>query len=158
MSLDSSSTARVQKALSEIGIQTRIVEFPQGTRTAQDAANAIGCTVAQIVKSIVLRTKHSQQGVLVLTSGANRVNEKRIAELVGEPIEKADADFVRTKTGYVIGGVAPVGSVEPLITFADEDLWQYDEIWAAAGTPSTVFCLRPSDLDKIDHCKKINVK
>jgi len=149
---------RVQEALSALNIATRVVEFPQGTRTAADAAQAIGCTVAQIAKSIIFKGATSGQGVLVITSGANRVNEKTIAQHIGEGIGKADADFVRAKTGFVIGGVPPLAHAEPLITLLDEDLWQFDEIWAAAGTPSAVFRLTPDDLLRMGNGRKVNVK
>lgn len=149
---------RVQAALVALDISTRVVEFPQGTRTAADAAQAIGCTVAQIAKSIIFRGAASGKGILVITSGANRVNEKRIAQHVGEALGKADADFVRAKTGFVIGGVPPLAHAEPLVTLYDEDLWQFDDIWAAAGTPSTVFRLTPNDLLRMGEGKKVNVK
>ena len=149
---------RVQEALSTLNIATRVVEFPQGTRTAADAAQAIGCTVAQIAKSIVFKGTTSGKGILVITSGANRVNEKNIAQHIGEAIGKADADFVRAKTGFVIGGVPPLAHAEPLITLFDEDLWQFDEIWAAAGTPSAVFRLTPDDLLRMGNGRKVNVK
>ena len=149
---------RVQEALSTINIATDVVEFPQGTRTAADAAQAIGCTVAQIAKSIIFKGATSGKGILVITSGANRVNEKSIAQHIGEAIGKADADFVRAKTGFVIGGVPPLAHAEPLITLFDEDLWQFDEIWAAAGTPSAVFRLTPDDLLRMGNGRKVNVK
>jgi prolyl-tRNA editing enzyme YbaK/EbsC (Cys-tRNA(Pro) deacylase) len=123
--------------------------MPATTRTAEDAARAIGCTVAQIAKSLVFKSALSARPILVIASGINRVNEKTIAALVGEPIEKADADFVRAKTGYAIGGVPPVGHVEQPVTFLDQDLLQHGEIWAAAGTPRAVFRLTPVDLQRI---------
>jgi len=142
----SSSAQKVQQALQAIGLQLEVVELPASTRTSQEAAQAIGCQVGQIAKSIVFRAGTSQQAVLVIASGPNRVNEKAIEELTGEPIGKADADFVRQKTGFVIGGVPPVGHVEHLQTFIDQDLLQYADIWAAAGTPHAVFHLTPNEL------------
>jgi len=142
----SSSAQKVQQALQAIGLQLEVVELPASTRTSQEAAQAIGCLVGQIAKSIVFRAGTSQQAVLVIASGPNRVNEKVIEELTGEPIGKADADFVRQKTGFVIGGVPPVGHVEHLQTFIDQDLLQYADIWAAAGTPHAVFHLTPNEL------------
>ncbi len=136
---------KYQQLLTEMGIQTQVVEFEQATRTAQDAADAIGCQVGQIVKSLIFRTK-SGQGLLVLTSGSNRVDEKRVRELVGEKLGKADADFVRTATGYAIGGVPPFGHASQMLTYIDEDLLQYETIWAAAGTPNAVFSLTPDAL------------
>ena len=142
----SSSARRVQDALDRLGLILKVVELPGSTRTAADAAQAIGCTVAQIAKSLIFRAKESDRPVLVIASGVNRVNEKVIASILGEKIGKADADFVRQRTGFVIGGVPPVGHSEPIETFLDEDLLQYDEIWAAAGTPHAVFRLTPEDL------------
>lgn len=119
--------------------------FPEGTRTAADAARAIGCDVAQIVKSLVFR-RDGGEPLLVVTSGANRVDETKVAALVGEPVGKADAAFVRAATGFAIGGVPPAGHAVPVVTLVDEDLLGLDEIWAAAGTPSTVFRLTPAEL------------
>jgi prolyl-tRNA editing enzyme YbaK/EbsC (Cys-tRNA(Pro) deacylase) len=141
--------AFVQAELTRSGLDCQVIEMPDSTRTAQEAADAIGTTIAQIVKSLVFRGKSSGQAVIVLASGVNRVDEKRIREYAGETIEKADADFVREQTGYAIGGVAPLGYPQPLTTFIDEDLLQYDEIWAAAGTPHAVFRLTPDELLKL---------
>ena len=145
----SHSARKVQQALNVIGLQFEVVELPASTRTSQEAAQAIGCQVAQIAKSIVFKANSSQRPVLVIASGPNRVNEKGIEKLVGEPIGKADADYVRRRTGYVIGGVPPLGHAEPLQTFIDQDLLQYPEIWAAAGTPHAVFHLTPDELLRI---------
>ncbi|MBM3116115.1 YbaK/EbsC family protein [Jeongeupia naejangsanensis] len=142
----SESQQRVAAALDAAGIETRIVEFDASTRTSADAAAAIGCDVAQIAKSVILRAKASERHVLVVTSGANRVDEKAVAALVGEKIGRADADFVRTRTGFVIGGVAPIAHVETPITLIDEDLLGHTELWAAAGTPNSVFALAPDHL------------
>jgi prolyl-tRNA editing enzyme YbaK/EbsC (Cys-tRNA(Pro) deacylase) len=113
-------------------------EFPEGTRTAQDAAAAIGCTVGQIVKSLVF--VRGDEPVLVLCSGANTVDAQRLG------LDKADADLVRRATGFAIGGVPPYGHPAPLETLVDEDLLGYDEVWAAAGTPRSVFPLTPGEL------------
>jgi len=123
-----------------------VVELPATTRTAAEAAQAIGCQVGQIVKSLVFKALESQRPILVVASGANRVDEARIGALIGERLAKADADFVRQRTGFVIGGVPPLGHAEPLQTFVDQDLLAYQEIWAAAGTPHAVFRLTPDDL------------
>lgn len=123
-----------------------MVELPATTRTAAEAAQAIGCQVGQIVKSLVFKALESQRPILVVASGANRVDEARIGALIGERLAKADADFVRQRTGFVIGGVPPLGHAEPLQTFVDQDLLAYQEIWAAAGTPHAVFRLTPDDL------------
>jgi prolyl-tRNA editing enzyme YbaK/EbsC (Cys-tRNA(Pro) deacylase) len=140
---------RVQAALQAYGVTCQVVELPDSTRSAREAAQAIGCKVAQIVKSLIFHGKQTNSPVLVLASGTNRVNEKRLKSLVGEPIKKADADFVRQTTGFAIGGVPPVGHLKPLLTYIDEDLLHYAEIWAAAGTPYAVFKLTPADLQKI---------
>jgi len=120
-------------------------DFPDGTRTAVDAANAIGCDVGQIVKSLVFR-KDGGGPLLVVASGSNRVDEAKVESLVGEAIGKADATFVREATGFAIGGVPPAGHRAPIETLVDEDLLRYEEIWAAAGTPRSVFALTPAEL------------
>jgi prolyl-tRNA editing enzyme YbaK/EbsC (Cys-tRNA(Pro) deacylase) len=142
----SSSALKVQQALIAIGMQLEVIELPDSTRTSLEAAQALGCQVGQIAKSIIFQAIPSQRPILVIASGSNRVNEKVIAALIGEVIGKADADFVRQRTGFVIGGVPPVGHTERLETFIDQDLLQYREIWAAAGTPHAVFRLTPDDL------------
>ena len=119
--------------------------FPEGTRTAVDAAKAVGCDVAQIVKSLVFR-RESGAAVLIVASGSNRVDEGKVAALLGEPVGKADADFVRRETGYAIGGVPPAQHVAPIETIVDEDLLRYEEVWAAAGTPREVFATTPQQL------------
>lgn len=145
----SQSAQKVQDALTARGFDYQVVEFAQPTRTSAEAAAAVGCDVGQIAKSIVFRGKRSHQAILVIASGANRVNEKRLRDLVGEPVEKPDADFVRAQTGYAIGGVPPLGHSQPLTVLIDNDLLQYAEIWAAAGTPNAVFRLLPTDLAAI---------
>lgn len=142
----SKSADKVQTAIQGAGMQLVVVELPDSTRTATEAAQAIGCLVGQIAKSIVFQTVTNQRPILVIASGSNRVNEAVIAEHIGEQISKANADFVQQRTGFVIGGVPPVGHNEPLETFIDQDLLQYQEIWAAAGTPHAVFRLTPGDL------------
>lgn len=145
----SSSAQKVQIALAARGFTLQVVELPQSTRTSADAAATVGCTVGQIAKSIVFCAANSNRPVLVITSGANRVSESAVAERLGEPLAKADADYVRARTGFVIGGVPPVGHAEPLMTFIDEDLLQFTEIWAAAGTPNAVFRLTPEELVRL---------
>ena len=142
----SASARRVQETVAGRGFAFQVVEFPASTRTAADAAAAIGCEVAQIAKSLVFRTKAEQRPILVIASGVNRVNEKRLRDLVGETIEKADADFVRERIGFAIGGVPLVGHREALDIFIDEDLLALGEIWAAAGTPNAVFRLPAAEL------------
>jgi prolyl-tRNA editing enzyme YbaK/EbsC (Cys-tRNA(Pro) deacylase) len=154
----SPSAQKVQTALAARGFVLQVVELPQSTRTSADAAAAVGCTIGQIAKSIVFRAAKSDQPVLVMTSGANRVSENAVATLVGEPLAKADAEYVRTRTGFVIGGVPPVGYAEPLMTFIDEDLLPFAEIWAAAGTPNAVFRLTPEELVRLTEGKVAKVK
>jgi prolyl-tRNA editing enzyme YbaK/EbsC (Cys-tRNA(Pro) deacylase) len=139
----SPSAIKVQAVL---GDRFKVLEFDEGTRTAADAAAAIGCAVPQIAKSLIFRAAESNRSVLVIASGANRVDERQIAMLVGEPIARADADFVRNATGYSIGGVPPVAHGTKPIVLIDESLLAFAEIWAAAGTPNAVFKLTPNDL------------
>ena len=142
----SQAVQRVQQALQALGRGHEIVDLGLSARTAADAAAAVGCRVDQIAKSLVFRLRDSGRALLIETSGVNRVDEKKVAALVGEKLERADADFVRAETGFAIGGVAPVGHVKPILTLIDEDLMQWDAIWAAAGHPNTVFRLTPHDL------------
>jgi len=137
---------RIQQALDALGLQLQVIELPASTRTAQEAADAVGCRVEQIVKSIVFRGQRTDEPVLVLAGGAGRIDEALVGALAGEPIGKADADYVRERTGFAIGGVSPVGSTAPIRTVIDEQLFECDAIWAAAGTPNSVFQLRPADL------------
>ncbi len=153
----SSTAHKVQEALNAIGLQLEVIELPDSTRTSQEAAQALGCELGQIAKSIVFRTLTSQHPILVIASGSNRVNEKIMVSLIGEEIGKADADFVRSRTGFVIGGVPPLGHSEPLPTFIDQDLLQFSYIWAAAGTPHAVFRLTPSDLLRMTNGTVIQV-
>jgi Cys-tRNA(Pro) deacylase len=154
----SSSAQKVQDLLKNRGFASRVVELSDSTRTAKEAAQAIGCEVEQIVKSLVFKGKHSHNPLLVVASGTNRVNEQQISKLVGEPIEKADANFVRQRTGFVVGGVPPLGHSESLKTLIDEDLLQYKEIWAAAGTPHAVFQLTPTDLQAMTGGQVVSIK
>ena len=154
----SPSAQKVQEALSQSGVQLQVVELPASTRTSAEAAQAVGCQVGQIAKSLVFKTSETQMPILVIASGANRVDEAKVGARLGEAIGKADADFVRSRTGFVIGGVPPVGHTEALITFIDEDLLSYQQIWAAAGTPNAVFPLTPTDLIQITQGEVIKVK
>ncbi|PWC75403.1 YbaK/EbsC family protein [Azospirillum sp. TSH64] len=142
----SPSAARVQALLDSIGLGHRVVEHEGSTRTSEDAANAVGCTVAQIAKSLIFRTKETGRPVLVVASGANRVDEKVVSRLIGEKIERADPEFVRESTGFAIGGVPPIGHAVPPLVMIDDDLLRLEIIWAAAGTPNAVFRLTPADL------------
>lgn len=137
---------RTQQLLVDAGIDTRVVEFEQPTRTSAEAAAAIGCTIAEIAKSVVFRAKPSHRAVVVVTSGDNRVSEAKVSSLVGEKLGRADADFVRESTGYAIGGVAPLGHAKPVVLVLDTDLRRFSKVWAAAGTPFSVFPLTPEQL------------
>ena len=143
------SARRVEAALAERGFAFEVKEFPVSTRTSAEAAAAIGCAVGQIAKSLVFRGARSGQAVLIVASGANRVDPAKAEALLGEAIGRADAAFVRAATGFAIGGVPPVGHDRPLATLIDRDLLAYDEIWAAAGTPNAVFRLTPDDLGEL---------
>lgn len=140
---------RVQAALDASGIPLQVREFPASTKTSQEAAAAVGCAVEQIAKSMIFRGAASDRPVLVMASGANRVDEKKLAALLGEKVERASADFVRARTGFAIGGVPPVGHLEPPITLIDEDLLRLEVLWAAAGTPNAVFRLTPTELQRL---------
>jgi prolyl-tRNA editing enzyme YbaK/EbsC (Cys-tRNA(Pro) deacylase) len=154
----SASAKKVQEALQGLGMSLEVIELPGSTRTAIDAASAVGCQVSQIVKSLVFKTKRSQRPILVLASGQNRVDERRLEKLIEEPLGKADADFVRQHTGFVIGGVPPVAHLEKLETYIDEDLMMHQELWAAAGTPHAVFRLTPRDLVKMTSGSVVRIK
>ena len=140
------SARRVQEALAAQGFAFDVREFPDSTRTSAEAAAAIDCSVAQIAKSLVFRGAQSGNAVLIIASGANRVDPAKAEALLGEAIKRADADFVREATGFAIGGVPPLGHDRPLVTLIDEALLAFEEIWAAAGTPNAVFRLSPKDL------------
>ncbi|MCX8116726.1 MAG: YbaK/EbsC family protein [Desulfobacterota bacterium] len=154
----SPSASKVQEALKTLGFPNQVVELAVTTRTSAEAARAVGCRVEQIVKTIVFRGSLTGRPILVMASGSNRVDEKKVEPWVSEPLVKADATFVREKTGFVIGGVPPVGHLERAEMFIDEDLFQYDEIWAAAGTPRAVFKLSPEDLVKMTGGRVIPIK
>ena len=154
----SPSAKKAQDALHALGFDLTVIEHAESTRTAQEAAERVGVMLGQIVKSLIFRGKTTGKPILVLTSGANRVDEKRIKDYAGEKIERADADFVREMTGYAIGGVPPIAHVKQIETYLDEDLLQYDVIWAAAGTPKAVFELTPDELQKMTAGKVVQVK
>jgi prolyl-tRNA editing enzyme YbaK/EbsC (Cys-tRNA(Pro) deacylase) len=140
------SARRVQLALMAAGIPARVVQLPRSARTARDAAAAIGCLVEQIAKSLVFRRADSDRPVLVIASGLNRVDERLAASHLNAGIAKADAAFVRSSTGFAIGGVPPLGHDAPVETLIDQDLLQFDTVWAAAGTPHAVFAIDPRQL------------
>lgn len=140
---------RTQQLLTAAGIDAEVVEFEQSTRSSAEAAAAIGCSVAEIAKSVVFRSKADGQAVVVVAAGDNRVCERKLAQLLGEKPGRADADFVRAATGYVIGGVAPLGHAQPVRIVLDADLQRFERIWAAAGTPFSVFALTPAELSAL---------
>ena len=141
------SAQRVADAARALGLDIQMVEFDETTRTAPDAAHAIGCQLAQIVKSLLFVA--GDQLVMALVSGANRLDERKLAALCQcsrKQIRRADADTARASTGYAIGGVPPFGHISPLPVYIDEDLTRFDVVWAAAGTPFAVFAITPADL------------
>jgi prolyl-tRNA editing enzyme YbaK/EbsC (Cys-tRNA(Pro) deacylase) len=136
-----SAVDRVAAVLRDAGVEAEIREFPEGTRTAQEAAAAVGCDVGQICKSLVFRI--GDEPLLVVASGSNRVDETRFGAVM------ADARWVRDQTGFAIGGVPPVGHARAIDTVVDEDLLGYDVVWAAAGTPRAVFAIEPDRLVEV---------
>ena len=153
----SPAAERVQELLRAADSKARVRQLPVTARTSADAAAAIGCTVAQIAKSLVFKSR-SGKPVLVIASGANRVDESKIATALGEPIGKADASFVRDTTGYAIGGVAPIGHAMPPRIFIDQDLRQHGVIWAAAGHPHAVFPSTAAELERLTQGAVIETK
>ncbi len=140
----------VQNALSQKGLAFAVIELPSSTRTANEAAATIGCEIGQIIKSLLFCTQKTEKPVLILASGANRVNEKTIEKHLGEKIVKADADYTREVTGFAIGGVPPVGHKHPIQhVFIDKDLLDHETLWAAAGTCHAVFSLPSTELSKV---------
>ena len=154
----SPTAQKIQDLLTTQGYEITVIEHAESTRTAQEAADRAKCELGQITKSLIFKGKSTGKAILVLTSGVNRVNEKRISQYAGEPIGRADADFVRTVTGFAIGGVPPLGHLRSIETYLDEDLLQYKTVWAAAGTPNAIFELTPADLQKMTDGKAVQVK
>jgi len=148
---------RVQAALAALGSDARVREMPGSTRTAADAADACGCELGAIVKSLVFRDAATGAPILVLTSGTNRVHEKRLGRQLGVKLERADADFAREATGFAIGGVPPLGHPAPLRTVFDPALHVFKTVWAAAGTPFAVFPIAPGDLLRFTGAEEIDV-
>lgn len=145
----SSSLERVKAALAASGIVTEVLEMAEGTRTAADAAAACGCQIDQIAKSIIFKGQESGHVRLFLTAGGNQVDAARASALAGEPLGKADAALIRAETGFAIGGVAPVGHLTPLPVWMDPRLFDFAQLWAAAGTPRHVFAIDPAALQTI---------
>lgn len=147
--IQNQSVLRVQNYLKEHGYPVKVQEMSASTRTAKDAANAIGCDVAQIAKSLVFCDVESKATVLVITSGTNRVCLKKLDERLNLSLKQASPKLVKHVTGYTIGGVPPVAHLKPSQTLIDEDLKQYSILWAAAGSPFSVFSLTPNALAKL---------
>lgn len=145
----SASATRVFRALAEKGLPCDIRELSDSTRSAAEAAEAVGCHVSQIAKSLVFKGEHTDQGVLVIASGSNRVDLRKIGCLLGEDLIRMEGAEVNRRTGFAIGGIPPVGHDEKMSCFFDHDLLAFDEIWAAAGTPFAVFPCKPTDLLRI---------
>ena len=153
----SRSSARVAEELNRLGAASDVRHMPDSTRTAPEAAAAVGCDVAQIVKSLIFRSVAGDEAILVMVSGADRVDESRLAGVVGDQVERATAEFVRARTGFAIGGVPPVGHSGPVATYLDEHLLDHDLVWAAAGTPNAVFSIKPAELARITSAKVVAV-
>ncbi|WP_394199685.1 YbaK/EbsC family protein [Litoreibacter albidus] len=149
----SKSLKRVTAALADAGIEVEIVQTGAQTRTAAQAAAVVGCTVDQIAKSIIFKGEDSGKAVLFLTAGGNQVDTAKASAVTGEPLGKADAALIRAQTGFAIGGVSPVGHLNPIRAFVDPRLREFDTIWAAAGTPHHVFALTPDDLLRLTDAK-----
>jgi len=154
----SGSVQRVREAIAALGLESQVQELSQSTRTAQEAAATVGCGVGQIVKSLVFRGGQSGRPLLALVSGQNRASEALLAAHWGEAAGRADADFVRTHTGFAIGGVPPVGHPEKLDVLVDRDLLGYEVVWAAAGSPFAVFRLTPADLVRVTGGRVVDLK
>lgn len=143
---EKTANQRVRQAIEAKGYKCDILKLSDSTRTAQEAAETIGCTVSEIAKSLVFKTSKTDRPILVIASGTNRVDTGKVGSLLGEPVKKADADYIRDQTGFAIGGIPPVGHSKQLQTYIDKDLLNYETVWAAAGTPYSVFSIDPDDL------------
>jgi len=151
----SNKSQQVQDYLEKHRYTVEVIELQASTRTAREAADAVGCTIGQIVKSLVFRA--GNRPILFLVSGKNRMEIQKVSRKLGIEIELADADFTKEMTGYAIGGVPPAAHLSSIETYVDEDLFKYDEVWAAAGTPHSVFKLKSSDLLPLTNGKEISV-
>ena len=151
----SSAVERVRAALAAQGHTLDVTEFAESTATANEAAAAIGTTVGRIVKSLVFMA--GEQPIMVLASGSNRVDLEKLGKLVDGRVRRASADEVQRSTSFAIGGVPPIGHAQTITTFIDQDLLQYDEVWAAAGTPNAVFPIHPKELVRISGARKADV-
>jgi prolyl-tRNA editing enzyme YbaK/EbsC (Cys-tRNA(Pro) deacylase) len=151
------SAMRVQEAARARGLDIAVAEMAESTRTAEEAASACGCAVAQIVKSLVFRGADSGKPYLMLVSGSNRLDEKAVAAVLGESLARPDAAYVRDVTGFAIGGIPPFGHATPMQVFIDEDLLGHETVWAAAGTPRAVFAVDPKRLADAAGARAIKV-
>lgn len=155
----SPSARRVADAAAALGLSIQIISYDQSTRTAQEAADAIGCDVGQIVKSLVFTV--AGQPIIALVSGANQLDTTKLAALQGvgrKQVHRADADTVRSATGFAIGGVPPFGHANPMTVYVDRDLTQYTTVWAAAGTPNTIFAVATNDLIRAGAGEVVDLK
>lgn len=153
----SRSARKVAAALADRGLDAEVRELPDSTRTARDAAQALGCEVGQIIKSLVFRDVERDQPVLVLASGSDRVDEDELAAVHGSKVNQATGAFVRERTGFAIGGVPPLGHAEPIVTYMDSGVLDHVTVWAAAGTPRAVFCTSPQELRHVAGAKLVSV-
>ncbi|MCX8003867.1 MAG: YbaK/EbsC family protein [Burkholderiaceae bacterium] len=151
------SAQRVQAGLASAGLATGVIALPVAARTAQQAAAALGVDVARIAKSLVFRAPRSERAVLVVVAGDRRVDEARLAQALGEPVERAAPDFVRAQTGYAIGGVPPLAHARALPTFVDVSLRRFATVWAAGGTPHCLFEIAPADLLRVTGGQELDV-
>jgi prolyl-tRNA editing enzyme YbaK/EbsC (Cys-tRNA(Pro) deacylase) len=156
MGVSGGSVERVRAALRAAGHDDTVQAFPEGTRSAAEAASAVGCDVAQIAKSIVFRA--GERAVLVIASGANRVDMAKVAAITGLPVKRADGAWVREVTGFAIGGVAPIGHLAPPVVLMDREMLALDRVWAAAGSPMHVFVSTPADLLRITGATLADIK
>ena len=152
-----SSISRVQQALQTHHSECEIKQLDDSAHTAQQAAIALGCDVAQIVKSLVFKTSHTEQAILALISGDKRLDINKLAEVLDQPLDKADAEYVKSVTGFSIGGVAPVGSLNPLPVYMDKTLLKHNRVWAAGGHPKAIFEINPNILLKITGAKALDL-
>jgi prolyl-tRNA editing enzyme YbaK/EbsC (Cys-tRNA(Pro) deacylase) len=157
MTMKNSSVNRVEDTLKSLNIPVTIQELPDSTKTAQEAAAAVDCQVSQIVKSLVFQTVSNQKPILILTSGANKVDEIIVGAQLGEEIQFATPDFVREETGFAIGGVSPYGLIKEIPIYIDRDLLDHSIIWAAAGSHHAVFSIQPQILVSSTSCQIISV-
>lgn len=149
----SKSLKRVINALHAAGVDVTPLEMTQITRTAVEAADAAGCHLDQIAKSVIFAGANTGKAILFITAGGNQVDVAKAAPLAGEPLRKADASLIRSQTGFAIGGVAPIGHLYPIQAFIDPRLMEFNEIWAAAGTPRHVFPIEPQTLVTISNAQ-----